>query len=160
MSLGFAPTSLPKKTRKTKKKNLSFNNIRFLKNSFLNHFKNLSDPRTGKRKDHLLIDIVAIAILAVISGADDWNAIETYGQAKEEWLRTFLKLPNGIPSHDTINRVFQRLNPEEFAASFSKWINLIVEKLGAEVIAIDGKTIKQSGSSDLAMLKIAFLNES
>ena len=125
MSLGFASTSLPKKTRKTKKKNLSFNNIRFLKNSFLNHFKNLSDPRTGKRKDHLLIDIVAIAILAVISGANDWNAIETYGQAKEEWLRTFLELPNGIPSHDTINRVFQRLNTEEFAESFSKWINLI-----------------------------------
>ena len=88
----------------------------------------MSDPRTGNRKDHLLIDIVAIAILAVISNADNWNAIETYGQAKEDWLRTFLELPNGIPSHDTFSRVFQRLNPEELAASFTNWINLIVQK--------------------------------
>ncbi len=141
MSLGFASSSLDKKK---KKKNSSSNDINFLKNSFLNYFKNLSDPRTGNRKDHLLIDIVAIAILAVISNADNWNAIETYGQAKEDWLSTFLELPNGIPSHDTFNRVFQRLNPEEFAASFTSWINLIVQKLGAEVIAIDGKTLKQS----------------
>ncbi|WP_042892139.1 ISAs1 family transposase, partial [Anaplasma marginale] len=140
MSLGFTSSSLDKK----KKKNSSSNDISFLKNSFLNHFKNLSDPRTGNRKDHLLIDIVAISILAVISNADNWNAIETYGQAKEDWLRTFLELPNGIPSHDTFNRVFQRLNPEEFATSFTSWINLIVQKLGAEVIAIDGKTLKQS----------------
>ncbi len=144
MSLGFAPSSLDKNKKKKKKKNSSSNDINFLKNSFLNYFKNLSDPRTGNRKDHLLIDIVAIAILAVISNADNWNAIETYGQAKEDWLSTFLELPNGIPSHDTFNRVFQRLNPEEFAASFTSWINLIVQKLGAEVIAIDGKTLKQS----------------
>ena len=66
-------------------------------------------------------------------------AIETYGKAKEQWLRTFLELPNGIPSHDTINRVFQRLNTEGFAASFSSWINLIIQKLETEVISIDGK---------------------
>ena len=95
-------------------------NIIFLKNSFLHHFQNLKDPRIDRSKDHLLIDIIAISILAVISGADGWTAIETYGKAKEQWLKTFLELPNGIPSHDTISRVFQRLNPEEFAASFSR----------------------------------------
>ena len=86
----------------------------------------MKDPRIDRSKDHLLIDIIAISILAVISGADGWKAIETYGKAKEQWLRTFLELPNGIPSHDTISRVFQGLNPEEFAASFSSWINLFV----------------------------------
>ena len=118
-------------------------NIIFLKNSFLNHFKNLKDPRIDRSKDHLLIDIIAISILAVISGADGWTAIETYGKAKEQWLKTFLELPNGIPSHDTISRVFKRLNPEEFATSFSSWIDLIVQKLGVEIISIDGKTLKQ-----------------
>lgn len=119
-------------------------NLIFLKNSFLNHFQNLKDPRIDRSKDHLLIDIIAISILAVISGADGWTAIETYGKAKEQWLKTFLELPNGIPSHDTISRVFQRLNPEEFATSFSSWIDLIVQKLGVEIISIDGKTLKQS----------------
>ncbi len=74
----------------------------------------MKDPRIDRSKEHLLIDIIAISILAVISGADGWTAIETYGKAKEQWLRTFLELPNAIPSHDTISRVFQRLNPEEF----------------------------------------------
>lgn len=119
-------------------------NIIFLKNSFQNHFQNLKDPRIDRTKEHLLIDIIAISILAVISGADGWTAIETYGKAKEQWLKTFLELPNGIPSHDTISRVFQRLNPEDFATSFSNWINLIVQKLGVEIISIDGKTLKQS----------------
>ena len=119
-------------------------NIIFLKNSFLNYFQDLKDQRIDRTKDHLLIDIMAISILAVISGAEGWTAIETYGKAKEEWLRTFLELPNGIPSHDTISRVFQRLNPEEFATSFSNWMNLIVQRLGVEVISIDGKTLKQS----------------
>ncbi len=81
MSLGFAPSSLDKKKKKKKKKNSSSNDINFLKNSFLNYFKNLSDPRRGNRKDRLLIDIVAIAILAVISNADNWNAIRLAGSS-------------------------------------------------------------------------------
>ena len=140
MTLGFVPTHLNKK----KECYLGSNSISFFKNSFLNHFENLNDPRIDRTKDHLLIDIIAIAILAVISGADGWTAIETYGKAKQEWLEQFLELPNGIPSHDTISRVFSRLNPEEFASSFSSWINSITKKIGAEVIAIDGKTLKQS----------------
>ena len=140
MAIALSPTSIENQ----KEVDNTDDNIIFIKNSFLNHFQDLKDPRIDRTKDHLLIDIIAISILAVISGADGWTAIETYGRAKEQWLRKFLELPNGIPSHDTISRVFQRLNPEEFAASFSSWINLIVQKLGAEVIAIDGKTLKQS----------------
>jgi hypothetical protein len=82
--------------------------------SFLNHFENLTDPRIERSKEHLLIDIVAIAILAVISGADGWVSIELYGKAKYEWLKGFLELPNGIPSHDTFSRVFARIKPKQF----------------------------------------------
>ena len=112
--------------------------------SFLNHFETLTDPRIERSKEHLLIDIVAIAILAVISGADGWGAIELYGKAKYEWLRGFLKLPNGIPSHDTFSRVFSRLEPKQFQECFLSWVNSITKKLELEVIAIDGKTMKQS----------------
>ena len=112
--------------------------------SFLNHFEALTDPRIERSKEHLLIDIVAIAILAVISGADGWGAIELYGKAKYEWLKGFLELPNGIPSHDTFSRVFARLEPKQFQECFLSWVNSITKKLELEVIAIDGKTMKQS----------------
>ena len=74
----------------------------------------MNDPRIDRSKDHLLIDIVAISILAVISGAQGWVAIEIYGKAKYEWLKNFLELPNGIPSHDTFSRVWARIEPSEF----------------------------------------------
>ncbi len=128
--------------RKEKKESLNTNN--FLKISILQYFATLNDPRIERTKEHLLIDIVAIAILAVISGADGWIGIETYGQAKHEWLKEFLELPNGIPSHDTFSRVFARIDPNEFQKCFASWINSITGKLGLEVIAIDGKTLKQS----------------
>ena len=112
--------------------------------SFLNHFEALTDPRIERSKEHLLIDIVAIAILAVISGADGWGAIELYGKAKYEWLKGFLELPNGIPSHDTFSRVFARIEPKQFQECFLSWVNSITQKLELEVIAIDGKTMKQS----------------
>ncbi|MBE9130220.1 MULTISPECIES: ISAs1 family transposase [unclassified Coleofasciculus] len=115
-----------------------------LESTFIQHFACLSDPRVERTKHHLLIDIIAIAILAVISGADGWVAIETYGQAKKEWLATFLSLPNGIPSHDTFARVFARIEPSEFEKCFNNWINTITEELGAQVIPIDGKTLRGS----------------
>lgn len=115
-----------------------------LKSNFLPHFALLEDPRVNRTKDHLLIDIIAIAILAVISGADGWVAIETYGKAKQSWLKQFLELPNGIPSHDTFSRVFARLDPREFQECFQSLLNSITKELGAEVISIDGKTLKQS----------------
>jgi hypothetical protein len=127
-----------------KQENSTSNINNFLNSSFLQHFINLNDPRIERTKAHLLIDIVAIAILAVISGADDWVAIETYGKVKYNWLKEFLELPNGIPSHDTFSRVFARIEPNEFQKCFTSWVNSITKKLGLEVIAIDGKTLKNS----------------
>ena len=112
--------------------------------SILTHFAKLQDPRVERTKDHLLIDIVAIAIFAVISGADGWVAIENYGQSKQEWLEQFLALPKGIPSHDTNALVFARLEPEVFRQCFCSWVKSITQVLGAQVISIDGKTTKQS----------------
>ena len=86
--------------------------------SFLNHFEILRAPRIERSKEHLLIDIVAITILAVISGAEGWVAIEIYGKAKYECLKGFLELSNGIPSHDTFSRVFARIEPQKFQDSF------------------------------------------
>ena len=115
-----------------------------LNTSFLEHFANLNAPRIERRKEHLLKDIIAIAILAIISGADGWVAIEAYGNAKYEWLKSFLELPNGIPSHDTFSRVFARIEPQQFQEGFLSWVNAIVGELELNVIAIDGKTMKQS----------------
>ena len=90
------------------------------------------------------MDIIAIAILGILWVADGWVGIETYGKAKEEWLKTFLELPNGIPSHDTFGRVFSKLDPEMLEQNFQAWIKVIAQGLGLEVVAIDGKNIKGS----------------
>lgn len=108
------------------------------------HLEELTDPRTGWTLRHQFIDIVVISIMAVLSGADDWNAIEAYGEAKQQWLTEFLTLPNGIPSHDTFSRVMGRIDPEQFAQCFQSWITETSTMLGAEVIAIDGKTLRGS----------------
>ena len=108
------------------------------------HFTDLSDPRVERTKHHLLIDIVTIAICAVICGADSWVAIETYGKAKQQWLQQFLELANGIPSHDTFARVFARIDPQQLQKCFSSWINSISKITSGEVIAIDGKTLRCS----------------
>lgn len=112
--------------------------------TILKYFSSLEAPRIERTKRHQLVDIVALAILAVIRGADSWVAIETYAQSKREWLETFLLLPNGIPSHDTIARVFAALNPQAFEQCFHWWITSITETIGAQVIPIDGKTVRQS----------------
>ena len=132
------------KIKPFEKKKSSSNINQLLTKSFFKHFATVTDPRIERSKEHLLIDIIAIAILAVISGAEGWVGIETYGKAKYEWLKEFLELPNGIPSHDTFSRVFARIEPLEFQKSFQNWIKTITEKLEVEVISIDGKTLKQS----------------
>lgn len=108
------------------------------------YFGDIADPRVERTRAHQLLDILAIALFAVLGGADSWVAIETYGNAKRAWLETFLALPNGIPSHDTFARVFARIDPEAFEASFQQWVKAFVSTLAAEVIAIDGKTAKGS----------------
>lgn len=108
------------------------------------HFRNVHDPRRAPR--HLLIDIIVIAICAVICGANDWQQIATFGRQRHAWLQRFLRLPNGIPCHDTFERTFGRLDPRAFAAAFARWMHAVADALGVEHIAIDGKTLRRSGS--------------
>src|SRR5579884_1058012 len=115
---------------------------------FADHFAALTDPRSDHTKRHLLLDILTIALCAIISGADEWVAMEAYGKAKQEWLETFLDLPNGIPSHDTFNRVFAALDPKQFQACFVAWMQAVAQVLPTQIIAIDGKTVR--GSRDRA----------
>lgn len=108
------------------------------------HFSNLDDPRRAAGRRHRLMDIIAIAICATICGADNWIAIAGFGEAKEAWLRTFLALPHGIPSHDTFRRVFAILDKEQFQECFMTWVQAIAEIIPGQVIAIDGKTARGS----------------
>jgi predicted transposase YbfD/YdcC len=107
-------------------------------------FIDLKDPRVQGRCDHLLIDVLSIAILAVMCGAEDWTDIETFGQRRIEWLRTFLSLPNGIPSHDTFRRIFGMLDRKQFSTCLFTWTQALHEATGGKVIAIDGKTARRS----------------
>src|SRR5262245_16896642 len=117
-----------------------------LSKSFHQHFAALEDPRlaTHRNKRHMLSDILALSILAILCGAESWVDVEHFGQAKKQWLKTFLALPNGIPSHDTIGRVFALLSPEQLQHCFFSWINSLITVKTGELIAIDGKTLKNS----------------
>lgn len=112
--------------------------------SLLHHFRDLPDPRVERTREHLLLDILAIAVCAVIGGADDWVAIETFAQAKHDWFARFLTLPNGIPSHDTFGRVFARLDPTRLAEGFQSWMAAVCQRLGLRQVALDGKTLRRS----------------
>jgi len=112
------------------------------------HFKNLPDFRVERTKRHLLIDIVVITICAVICGAEDWKAVSLYGRKKKRWLKTFLELPNGIPSYYTFRRVFLYLDPEKLQECFLEWVAALSEVSRGQIIAIDGKCLR--GSVDQA----------
>lgn len=112
--------------------------------SIATYFGDLKDPRIERSKEHQLLDILVIAICAVICGANDWEAVAEYGRSKEEWFKTFLELPNGIPSHDTFWRVFRALDPEQFERCFMNWVQAICARLAPQVVAIDGKTLRRS----------------
>ncbi len=112
--------------------------------SIAKHFSKIKDPRIDRTKRHRLLDILIIAICGVICGADSWVDIELFGKTKIEWLKTFLKLPNGIPSHDTFGRVFAALNPQEFESSFVEWVQAINQLTQGQVIAVDGKQLRGS----------------
>jgi predicted transposase YbfD/YdcC len=112
--------------------------------SMLAHFAALDDPRVSPATRHQLLDIVAIALCAVICGADTWVEVEAFGQAKRDWLETFLALPHGIPSHDTFGRVFAALDPDQFEAGFRSWVVAVAQLSAGAVVAIDGKTLRRS----------------
>jgi len=118
------------------------------------YFASLKDPRRTHRRLHLLQDLIVIALCAVIAGAQDWQQIETFGRKRRDWLRRSLALPNGIPSHDTFERVFNRLNPQAFQACFREWVQAITAALRIRHVAIDGKTLRGSGTATLGPLHL------
>jgi predicted transposase YbfD/YdcC len=112
--------------------------------SVLDAFADLPDPRIDRSKRHQLLDIIAIALCAVLCGADSWVDVALFGRSKEPWLRQFLALPNGIPSHDTFGRVFARLDPTAFERCFLGWVQALMGTMAGSVIGLDGKLLRRS----------------
>ena len=106
-------------------------------------FADIDDPRVVARSSHLLIDVLTIAVCAILCGAEGWADMELFGKSKEEWLRTFLKLPNGIPSHDTFARIFAAIDPDQFRECFIRWTQSLMD-IDEDLIAVDGKTLRGS----------------
>jgi predicted transposase YbfD/YdcC len=131
---------------------------------FLRFFCDVPDPRTGNHVTHRLHDLIVIAVLAVVCGADGWAQVQLWGRCKAKWLATFLDLPGGIPSHDTFGRVFARLDPAAFERCFLAWMAAVVELSGGRLVAIDGKAIRRSfehgwDRSGMAHLVSAFVGQ-
>ena len=122
------------------------------------HFGKMKDPRVERTNRHKLLDIIMITICGVICGADDWVNIEIFGKAKLEWFKTFLELPNGIPSHDTFGRVFAAINPQEFERCFVEWVRTIHQLTQGQVIAIDGKQLRGSSMKEAGKSAIYMVN--
>jgi predicted transposase YbfD/YdcC len=112
--------------------------------SLWTHFASLRDKRMERCRKHSLQDILVIAICGFICGVDNWVDMELFGWEKLEWLRTFLDLPNGIPSHDTFGRVFSMVEPEAFARCFTQWVQTVADVTEGMVVAIDGKAVRRS----------------
>jgi hypothetical protein len=112
--------------------------------ALLEHFGEVADPRIDRHKEHKLLDILVIAICAILCGANDWVAVETFGKAKRVWFERFLDLAHGIPSHDTFGRVFARVSPEALQTCFLGWIQAVAQVTEGQVVALDGKTLRRS----------------
>ncbi len=112
--------------------------------SLVRYFGAIEDPRCSGKVEHRLLDILVIAASAVIACAESWDDIALYGRSKLAWLKTFLELPNGIPSHDTFRRVFMLIDPDAFETGFTAWVASLAARFEREVVAIDGKTIRRS----------------
>lgn len=113
------------------------------------HFGKVSDPRKDRTKDHKLIDMIAIAICAIICGAEGWTDMEVFGNSKVTWLKTFLELPNGIPSHDTFGRVFGMIDAQQFQLAFWEWVWAVNDIVQGQIVNIDGKCLRGSDDQKL-----------
>jgi predicted transposase YbfD/YdcC len=122
------------------------------------HFGNIDDPRRSYLNEHPLINIITIALCAVIAGAEGWTDVEMFGQQKQAWLSRFLDLKNGIPSHDTFGRVFARIDPEQFQQSFLGWVQAVFELTDSQVIAVDGKQLRRSHDQGLGKRAIRMIS--
>jgi len=144
MAKGFGKASVSTKNNSKHSSLVLPSDCEQVQKQLINHFEDLTDPRGTQGVLHPFISIVMIALLATLGGAKGWEDIETYGVSHEAWLSEFLALPFGIPSADTYRRLFERICPSAFERSFHSWLNSLVVDLGAEVIPIDGKTVKGS----------------
>ena len=123
-----------------------------LSSSFLDHFDSLEDPRLDNHNcRHDLMDILVLVLLGTICGADTWVEICAFGLSKQDWLKTFLSLPHGIPSHDTLGRVFSLIDPHHFERCFKSWISTLQVDLDRQVVSLDGKTLRGSGKGQKAL---------
>ncbi len=155
MSQGFETKSADElQNARSQRKSKEIADIGSIQQSLMEHFGDIKDPRVDRTKKHQLTDILVIAILAIIAGAQGWEDIENYGISKQQWLEEFLALPNGIPSDsvalaslrasDTFRRVFEFIDPEVLNQCFLQWVETLVGSMGGEIIPIDGKTIRGS----------------
>jgi predicted transposase YbfD/YdcC len=113
-------------------------------NGLIAHFARMADPRINRRKFHDLVDVLVIAVCALLCGGETFNDMEDFGKAKRAWFQSFLKLTHGIPSHDTFNRVFAALDPQQFLECFLRWTQSVRQKVQQEIVAIDGKALRRA----------------
>jgi len=116
--------------------------------SLIEHFKDLTDPRVDRTKDHDLIDVLIIAVCCLLCAGESFNDMEDFGRAKHDWFKGFLRLRNGIPSHDTFNRVFQALDPKQFLECFLRWTQSLRQAIPQEIVALDGKALRRALNQD------------
>src|SRR5438552_16350812 len=110
--------------------------------SIVEHFQTLEDPRIERTKKHLLLDILVIAVCTLLTGGEGFQDMELFGKSKRAWLQTFLALPHGIPSHETFDRVFARLNPQRFQECFLAWTRAVAQLTRGTLVSLYGKTVK------------------
>ncbi len=124
------------------------NNPALRSHGLLTHFQDLRDPRVNRTKDHDLIDVLVIAICTLLCAGENFNDMEDFGHAKLDWFKTFLCLRNGIPSHDTFNRVFAALDPKGFLDCFLRWTQSVRQAVPQEIVALDGKALRRALDKD------------
>ena len=120
----------------------------------VDYLNSVPDPRLNRTREHKLIDILVIGVCCVLSGGEGFNDMETFGKTKREWFSGFLDLPNGIPSHDTFNRVFSIIDPEAFTECFIQWTQTLRLQMKGEVVAMDGKALRRAGNKNSRMTYI------